>query len=107
MNHPLFLRRHNAPSARQQRGSVLIVSLMILILMTLISVTAMTTSSVEQKMAGNFRDQVVALEAAESALQAGQAYVESITTTGSFGNGSNGLYQEVVELQHRNPDVHN
>ena len=55
-------------SPRRQRGAVLIVSLFILLLMTLIGVTSMSTTSLEEKMAGNMRDKNIALQAAESAL---------------------------------------
>ena len=42
-------------------------------------------------MAGNMKDQNMALEAAEAALRDGEAYIESITTTGGF-DGNYGFY---------------
>ncbi|HKJ07798.1 MAG TPA: PilX N-terminal domain-containing pilus assembly protein [Gammaproteobacteria bacterium] len=60
-----------------QRGSVLVVSLLILLVMTLIGVTAMNTSTLEQKMAYNFRDHQTAFQAAEAALRDGEAFVEA------------------------------
>lgn len=58
---------------RHQQGAVLIISLMILLIMTLIGVTAMNTTTLEEKMAGNMRDKNVAMQASESALKSGEA----------------------------------
>lgn len=56
-------------TARNQSGAVLVVSLIMLLLLTLIGVTGMQTTSMEEKMAGNTRDRSVAFQAAESALR--------------------------------------
>ncbi len=53
---------------KTQSGAVLIVSLIILLILTVIGVSAMSTSSLEEKMAGNLRDQSVSFQAAESTL---------------------------------------
>lgn len=58
-----------------QRGSVLIVSLLILLIMTLLGITAMSTTTLEEKMAGNIRDKNIAFQAAEAALRDGEADV--------------------------------
>ena len=52
-----------------ESGAVLVVSLIMLLLLTLIGVTAMQTTSLEEKMAGNLRDKNLAFQAAESALR--------------------------------------
>ena len=51
-----------------QSGAVLVISLIILLIMTLLGVTAMGTTTLEEKMAGNMRDRNVALQSSESAL---------------------------------------
>jgi type IV pilus assembly protein PilX len=61
--------------ARRQRGAVLVISLLLLLIMTLIGVTTMSTTSLEEKMAGNMRDKNVALQAAEAALEDGEAWL--------------------------------
>jgi len=61
----------------RQTGSALIISLLILIVMTLIGITGMGTSSLEEKMAGNDRDTALAFQAAEAALRDGEAYFDS------------------------------
>lgn len=74
-----------------QRGAVLIVSLVILLVMTLLGVTAMQGTTLEEKMAGNLRQRNIAFQSAESALRASEAFIESVVTIGAF-DGTNGLF---------------
>jgi type IV pilus assembly protein PilX len=53
----------------QQRGAVLIVSLLILILLTLLGLTAIQAGTVHERIAGNTRNLDVAFQAAEAALR--------------------------------------
>ncbi len=53
----------------KQQGAVLVVSLILLLIMTLIGVSAMRTTILEEKMAGNYRDSNIAFQAAEAALR--------------------------------------
>ncbi|MFK5947321.1 MAG: PilX N-terminal domain-containing pilus assembly protein, partial [Methylococcales bacterium] len=50
----------------KQTGVVLVVSLIMLLLLTLIGITGTQVTSLEEKMAGNARDQNIAFQAAES-----------------------------------------
>ncbi len=67
------------PTARPlvQRGAALITSLIILLVLTVLGVAAMSSSSLEELMAGNLRDQAMALDAAEAALRDGERLIES------------------------------
>ena len=77
----------------RQRGSTLVISLMILIVMTLIGVTGIASSTLEEKMAGNTRDQALAFQAAEAALRDGEQYWTDIVSLAAAFNGANaGLY---------------
>ena len=58
--------------AASQSGVVLVISLIMLLLLTLIGVTGMQTTSLEEKMSGNLRDKNLAFQAAESALRAAE-----------------------------------
>lgn len=89
-------------SGNGQRGSALIVSLLILIVMTLLGLSAMGGSGMQEKMAGNNRDLTLAFQAAEAALRNGETYYENtVVSLGSAFNGSNaGLYPEGS-----NPDI--
>ena len=78
---------------KHQRGVVLIVSLTILMVLTLIGVSAMKTSSLQERMSGNSRDYQTAFEAAELALRAGEDYIKTISTTTDFSStGANGKF---------------
>ena len=66
--HKLMPNRSIHPIS-EQRGATLAIVLIFLVLVTLIGVTAMTTTTLEEKMAGNLKDQNLAFQAAESALR--------------------------------------
>lgn len=57
----------------KQQGAVLIVSLIMLLVMTLIGVSAMRATILEEKMAGNYRDSNIAFQAAEAVLRDAEA----------------------------------
>ena len=65
-----------------KNGAVLIISLIMLLLLTLIGATAIQTTSLEEKMAGNLRDKNLAFQAAETALRAGENSLNSAGTGG-------------------------
>ena len=81
----------NIQSPQRERGAVLIVSLIMLLIVTLIAVSSMQGTVMEEKMAGNTRDRNLAFQTAESALREAETYVEGLASMGTF-NGSGGLY---------------
>lgn len=76
-----------------ERGSVLTISLVFLVLLTIIGITAMNFSTLEEKMAGNFKDQYLAFQAAESALKDAEtdAFVNISGATPFTSTCTNGL----------------
>jgi type IV pilus assembly protein PilX len=80
----------------RQRGSALIISLLILIVMTLIGLTGISSSSLEEKMAGNTRDQALAFQAAEAALRAGEDYFNNtiVSVNTAFNGETAWLYPQ-------------
>jgi type IV pilus assembly protein PilX len=62
-------------SAHGQQGSALAIALVFLLLLTLIGVTAMQTTTLQERMAGNVRDRTLAFQAAEAALRDGEAFL--------------------------------
>jgi type IV pilus assembly protein PilX len=78
-----------------QTGSALIIALIMLLLMTLIGVTAMQTTVMQERMAGNTRDRQLAFEAAEASLRAAEQFLGTSAVVGPF-NGTNGLFQPVA-----------
>ncbi len=67
---------------RTQRGAVLIVSLVILLVLTIISIAGVQNSTMEERMAGNYRDRFAAFQAAEAALRFGENDVGVATIFG-------------------------
>ena len=53
----------------KQRGAVLVVGLLLLLILTIVSVTSMQMNSSQETMAGNLRDHNLAFQAAESGLR--------------------------------------
>ena len=86
MNHRITLKK-------TQRGTVLVVGLLLLFIMTLIGVTAMKTTSLDEKMAGNMRDRSLAFQSAESVLRDGEVILDELRVDEirSF-RGANGHY---------------
>lgn len=68
----------------KQKGAALILSLLILLVMTLIGVTAMQTTTMEERMAGNMNEMNIALQSAEATLRAGEADLEALFSTADF-----------------------
>jgi Tfp pilus assembly protein PilX len=66
--------RQKAP--RQQRGAVLIVGLVILLVVTMIGISGQQTTVLQERLAGNMRQSTIALQAAEAGLQVGLTYIE-------------------------------
>ena len=69
INKSLYLQYNS----QHQSGAVLAISLIILLLLTIIGLTATQVTGLEEKMAGNLRDRNLAFQAAETALRAGEA----------------------------------
>jgi type IV pilus assembly protein PilX len=69
MTQPIPLRR--------QRGAALLVCLIILILVTLMGLTTMRTSVLQEKISGASSDRTLALQAAELALRDAETHVKN------------------------------
>ncbi|MDP5240137.1 PilX N-terminal domain-containing pilus assembly protein [Uliginosibacterium sp. 31-16] len=97
-----IIQTHTPLYQRKERGAALLVGLIVLLLLTMLGITAMRTSTLEERMAGNMRDSNIAFQSAEGALReafktdlAGKAYDGSATgynqqiTTFTDGSGNN------------------
>lgn len=60
---------HQSRGGTSQRGMVLVIGLIFLLLLTMIGTTAIRTSSLDERMAENLRDRNLAFQAAEAALR--------------------------------------
>jgi len=70
---------HSLPN--QQQGVVLVFCLILLLVTSLLGITAMNTTSLEESMTRNERDRHTAFQAAEAALREGERYVLSQATS--------------------------
>ena len=77
---------YKAPGCREQ-GSVLVISLLILLIMSLLSITSVNNAVLEEKMAANSRNSQIAFQAAEAALREGENYVGESMTANTDING--------------------
>ena len=62
---------------RRQKGAILVIALLFLVLLTIIGVSSISGVTLEEKMASNLREQNVAFQAAESALRDAEIDLES------------------------------
>ena len=66
-------------SIKNQNGSVLIVSLVILLLLMILGLTAMQSTTLEEKMSGNISERNTAFQAAEAALRDAETEINAPT----------------------------
>lgn len=72
---------HLAQSRSRSQGSALIVGLIMLLLITLLAVTGMRNTILQERMAGNMYDRSLAFQASESATRAGEQWLENNNLT--------------------------
>ena len=86
---------------KNQSGAVLAVSLIFLLLLTIIGITSLRTTSLQERMAGNTRDQYLAFQAAEGAIREAELGLEAGDfNIDSFDNdGTDGLYNDTAAFQ--------
>lgn len=65
-------------SFKYQSGVVLAISLIMLLLLTLIGFSALQSTGLEEKMAGNMRDRNLAFQAAEAALRDAEGDIKNV-----------------------------
>ncbi|HVJ62548.1 MAG TPA: PilX N-terminal domain-containing pilus assembly protein, partial [Tahibacter sp.] len=64
----MSMKRFDFAKARQQRGAVLFVAMIFLILITVMAVTASWNSVLQERMTGGMRNRQLGMLGAESAL---------------------------------------
>jgi type IV pilus assembly protein PilX len=88
--------------AERQQGVVLVITLILLLELTILAVNAMGSLILEEKMAANARQTMVAEQAAEIALRAGEGWVrENVLMAADifkFWAGVSGYYSQVAPL---------
>ncbi|HEY5602337.1 MAG TPA: PilX N-terminal domain-containing pilus assembly protein [Gammaproteobacteria bacterium] len=75
----------------QQAGAALVVSLMMLLALTIISLSAVSNTNLEERMAHNFQQSVLVFQASESTIER----VINLGDVGGAGVNANPFYDEV------------
>lgn len=88
-----MMSRDNLKSPSLQNGAVLAVSLLILVVLTIIGISSMVTTNLEEKMSGNFRDRQIAFNAAETALAYAEDFANTSINSASVFDNTNGYYE--------------
>jgi len=78
---------------KMQSGAALILSLLLLLVLTLLAVSSMQGTIMQERMVSGDREGMESLEIAESALRDAELLVESINLLSQF-NGTGGLFGE-------------
>ena len=78
----------------KQRGVALFISLVLLLVLTIAGVSAVQTTSLEERMARNTHDTLLAFQSAESALREAEGWIlANVNSTAQFDDvGTNGLW---------------
>jgi len=92
----LTIQKRNMQNTHKQQGAVLVMALMMLFVLTLIGVSSISTTSMEEKMSGNTRNRHLAFQAAESNVRDAERIItDSVlnpTIQFTAGGGANGWY---------------
>jgi len=75
-----------------QNGAVLITGLLILVILSILGITTMQSSLLQERMAGNMEQRDIAFEMAEAGLRDGEAWLDAQVVMPLF-NGSEWRYQ--------------
>lgn len=90
------LRRQGLPGGRLQRqsGVALFIALVILLIITVLGISGLQTTTLEERMAAGARDRDLAFQAAEAALAEGEAFIETLGpgSLAQFQLNANGLF---------------
>jgi type IV pilus assembly protein PilX len=80
--------RHRLP--RRERGAILVTSLLLLLVLTILGVTMMKMTTMQERMAGNTRDLNLALQASEAALRDAETRIFALPAGWNSFTGSAG-----------------
>ena len=77
---------------QNQTGAAIVVCLMLLTIATLVGLNAMSSTVLEEKMAGNIRNKHLSFQSAEAGLRDGELTAIPINPDTATWNGTNGLF---------------
>jgi len=84
----------------KQNGAALITALSILLVLTILGIATVSTTVLQERMAGNARDYEVAFEQAETGLRTAEEYLKGLSNSNDFsstgGTGGNKYSKDYV-----------
>lgn len=89
------MKKSMLKNINKQSGAVLVLSLLMLFVLTLIGVSSINTTTMEEKMSGNSRNQQLAFHAAEIAIREAEIFLTITSNPPALftaTSGANGLY---------------
>ena len=89
----VHIRSNSVQLMRSQRGISLLMSLLLLLVMSVATVGAIQSGSLQERIAGNIRDRTTAFNAAESALRDAEAYMVAEPNLPPFDGSVSGHYR--------------
>ena len=98
----MLAAHHSLTHPDNQRGWVLVVGLVVLVMLTILAMALMKTTRLEEKMAGATRDMNLSFQAAETALRAAESFIEAQTLESIFD--SNTLEDEIYSQTEDEPE---
>jgi type IV pilus assembly protein PilX len=95
----IIMTRRQTASRRHQNGAILFLSLILLLILTMIGITAARLQVSQEAMARNDHNHQLAIQAAEAALRSAESSIwNGIYSSADFATNSNGLYELATEV---------
>lgn len=91
------------PGAKRERGAVMIVGLVMVLLMTIVGMAAIRGSNLQEVMAGNMHERAIAFQAAEAGLRTAEQFSDDNTLDSLSFGGSNGLFEDLSSDEDETP----
>lgn len=80
--------KYFSPMGGKEQGAVLFLTMTILLILTVLGISSIQTTSMQERMARNYRDVNVAFQGAEAAVIEAEEYIETIANIGAFPDES-------------------
>jgi len=100
MHNPTY-----SPGGHKQRGWILVIGLVVLVMLSIIAIALMRTTMMEEKMAGANRDINLSFEAAETALRGAEIFIESQPDDSLFATTGTGIYAQGADPGNAEPNA--
>ncbi|MGI9323313.1 MAG: pilus assembly PilX family protein [Pseudomonadales bacterium] len=73
---------------KSEQGAALFLTLAVMLILTIMGITSVQTTIMQQRMAGNYRDLSIAFQAAEAAATEAEAFIDAMSNLNAFPSES-------------------